>query len=242
MKRGGEDSILFKRLCARFPRIAASFVLPDGNAIKLAAEIYAPMEETSSRNGCESAIGRATTTSSRAARAVTVMATSSRFRGSKRTVPGSPLSSRSCRCAMELASSPGWQRLARRYKALRGDARSEAKARGDDEAVRPRPFDRRFRRLAERGRGPARCRCSDHPAVTHQPALQPGRARRGVLRVLNRLRAYCCTRRSTIPIAGRNSAGTTQQNFKNTLRNSRGFAAWLGKIGSCLSRQRVTSW
>jgi hypothetical protein len=46
MKRGGEDSILFKRLCARFPRIVASFVFPDGNAIKPAAEIYAPMEET----------------------------------------------------------------------------------------------------------------------------------------------------------------------------------------------------
>jgi len=52
----------------------------------------------------------------------------------------------------------------------------------------------------------------------------------------------CCTRRPTIPIAGRNSAGTTQQNFKNTLRNSRGFAAWLGEIGSRLSTQRVTSW
>jgi hypothetical protein len=35
---------------------------------------------------------------------------------------------------------------------------------------------------------------------------------------------------------------TTQQNFKDTLRNSRGFAAWLGKIGSCLFMQRVTSW
>jgi hypothetical protein len=45
MKRGGEDSILFKRLCARFPRIVASFVFPDGSAIKPAAEIYAPMEE-----------------------------------------------------------------------------------------------------------------------------------------------------------------------------------------------------
>jgi hypothetical protein len=45
MKRGDEDSILFKRLCARFPRIIASFVFPDGSAIKPAAEIYAPMEE-----------------------------------------------------------------------------------------------------------------------------------------------------------------------------------------------------
>jgi hypothetical protein len=45
----------------------------------------------------------------------------------------------------------------------------------------------------------------------------------------------------TIPIAGRNSAGATQQNFKNTLRSSRGFAAWLGEIGSRLSTQRVTS-
>ena len=46
MKRGGEDCILFKRLCVRFPRIVASFVFSDGNAIKPAAEIYAPMEET----------------------------------------------------------------------------------------------------------------------------------------------------------------------------------------------------
>jgi len=46
MKRGGEDCILFKRLCVRFPRFVASFVFPHGNAIKLAAEIYAPMEET----------------------------------------------------------------------------------------------------------------------------------------------------------------------------------------------------
>jgi hypothetical protein len=30
MKRGGEDSTLFKRLLRRFPRIVASFVFPDG--------------------------------------------------------------------------------------------------------------------------------------------------------------------------------------------------------------------
>jgi len=41
---GGEDSILFKRLCARFPRIVASFVFPDGNAIEPAAEMYAPVD------------------------------------------------------------------------------------------------------------------------------------------------------------------------------------------------------
>jgi hypothetical protein len=41
---GGEDSILFKRLCARFPRIVASFVFADGNAIEPAAEMYAPVD------------------------------------------------------------------------------------------------------------------------------------------------------------------------------------------------------
>jgi Domain of unknown function DUF488 len=36
--------------------------------------------------------------------------------------------------------------------------------------------------------------------------------------------------------------GSENREAGHTLRNSRGFAAWLGEIGSRLSTQRVTSW